>query len=756
VFNYNTTSERSPVTESRLSWAWSGRLAYAHTFSQGNFFTPFKSLFSGIPILRDYKDMKVFFSPTSFTWAIGAQRSQTRERVRTQEGDKPIGRNFLSNRSVALGWKFTEGGLLNLNLDYGLDISSSLVHLETDTSGAQRPFSRILRDIFSGDKLINFGNDFSYGQRFSVTPRIALPTILDINRYVDLTTSYHADYRWANNLQQKDLGKSATVGAQFSAGINVRLKQLTSSWFVSRDTVKSPQSTAPQRASRQGRQRGTQERPKPSGEERKVEGEVEKEQPEEKTEKELSPTDTTKKVAEPGEPSQPEEKKGGLPSLGDILRVLIKAPLLDYDNIGVNFSQQNTTQNTGLIGRTGFDNFWARLPLFQKSLPENGPSRLYQLGFVSDPSGTIKNFGFRSRFPFFGADVERGLRAPGGNLVDNFSQSNKLDFKTSRQIFQGLRVDLTWRVGWSYNRNQTLISDSGTGAVSVQSVVTTGDIERSYFSLPKIFFIKFLKNDVTEVARRFESLKTDAGDQRPDEEKLVQAFEDGFETLPLLKNVFGRFVPRANWSIRWDGLEKFPILRNVASRITFENAYTSTFSRRWRGGLSGGQITESERMTYGFTPLAGLNITFKDFLKGNFGSTIRYSATSTYDLNTSSRNMVEGTTKEISFQANFSRRGFAIPLFGLTLNNDVDMTLSYTYSRNTRKTYDVGNIDAGAVPLEGLSRTVIEPRIKYVLSTRVSASVYYRYTNVAPDQGASITPGTKTNEAGLDIHISIQ
>jgi hypothetical protein len=118
--------------------------------------------------------------------------------------------------------------------------------------------------------------------------------------------------------------------------------------------------------------------------------------------------------------------------------------------------------------------------------------------------------------------------------------------------------------------------------------------------------------------------------------------------------------------------------------------------------------------------------------------------------------MVEGGTKEISFQANYSRRGFAIPFFGLSLTNDIDISLSYTYSRNTRNTYNVASIDAGATPLEGLSRTVLEPRIKYVLSTRVTASVYYRYTSVAPDRGASSTPGSQTNEAGLDIHISIQ
>jgi len=755
-FNYNTVSERNPISSFSQSWAWSGKLSYALTFNPDNYVSPFKSLFGSFPILKDYKDLKIFFTPTTFSWGVGAQRSQSRERVRTQEGEKPIVRNFLSDRSVAFAWKFTEGGLINPSLDYGLDISSSLVHLETDTSGAQRPFSQILHDIFFSNKLINFGNDYSYSQRFSLTPHLRLPSLLDLNRYIDVTTSYRSDYHWSNNLQQLDLGRSATVTAQLNLGLNLRLKQLTDPWFAPRDSVPPSSGLPTGRAEAEGRRRemsatGLKEK----SQEQKGESEVKKEQPAEKLEKQPV-ADTTKKAIELKEQPPAAEKKGGLPSIRDILRILIKTPFLDYDNISLNFSQQNSTQNTGLIGRTGFDNFWGRLPFFQKSLPENGPSRLYQLGLVSDPSGDIQNFGFRNHFPFFGADVVRGLRAPKGNLVDNFSQANKLDFKTSRQIVEGLRVDLTWKVGWSYNRNETLISDSTTGAVTLQSVVTTGDIERSYFTFPQLFSLKIFKNDVSEVARRFQSLKDDQGDQRPDEEKLAQAFEDGFESLPFLKNVLGRFVPRANWSIRWDGLERLPYLRNFASHISLENTYASTFSQRWRGNLGGGQITESERMTYGFTPLAGLNVTFQDFLKGNFSTTVRYSTTTTYDLSTASRNMEESYNKEISLQASFGRRGFAIPFFGLTLTNDIDISFSYTYSRNTRRTYDVGNINAGAVPLEGMSRIVMEPRIKYVLSTRVTASLYYRYTDAEPDQGASLIPGTKTNEAGLDIHISIQ
>jgi hypothetical protein len=45
--------------------------------------------------------------------------------------------------------------------------------------------------------------------------------------------------------------------------------------------------------------------------------------------------------------------------------------------------------------------------------------------------------------------------------------------------------------------------------------------------------------------------------------------------------------------------------------------------------------------------------------------------------------------------------------------------------------------------------------VRYVLSSRVTAALYYRYSNIAPDAAGSAIIGTTTNEAGLDIHISI-
>jgi cell surface protein SprA len=229
--------------------------------------------------------------------------------------------------------------------------------------------------------------------------------------------------------------------------------------------------------------------------------------------------------------------------------------------------------------------------------------------------------------------------------------------------------------------------------------------------------------------------------------------------LPFFRKIFGPYTPRVNWSLRWDGLEKIPLFANFATRVSLDHAYTSAFARQYQnrpGG--GGERTDGERVSYGFAPLAGLNFTFKELGKGSLGATLRLNTNTAYDLATSSRNIVEVSTSELSVTASYSRRGFEIPFFGLSLNNDIDISASYSVSRNSRKSYEISKLELNApgTPLEGNTRTTLEPRIRYVLSSRVNASVYYRFTKIAPDDFGSRIPGTTTNEAGLDIHIAIQ
>ena len=91
-----------------------------------------------------------------------------------------IVRNLNAQRSMDFNWQFFQGGLFDLGVAYNVNISSSLVHLETDRYGNQRPFSAILSDIFFSDRLIDFGIDQNYGQGITLNTKVTAPQGADV------------------------------------------------------------------------------------------------------------------------------------------------------------------------------------------------------------------------------------------------------------------------------------------------------------------------------------------------------------------------------------------------------------------------------------------------------------------------------------------------------------------------------------------------------------------------------------------------
>lgn len=732
-FSYTRTRERSPQTVSHTYWSWNTRIAYALSLSPDYYIQPFKELFQGLWFLDEYKDIKIYYTPTNFTWSVTATRSRDNSLQRVRNAVETISRQFTTSRQFGFGWKLTEGGLLNLGGTYNLTADASLQNLELDRFGQQRPFSRILNDIFFSDKLVNFGTDTRYSQQNQFSSRPNIPNIFSIKKYLDLSMTYSVDYAWQNSLTTGDLGKSAGWNNNINLTTNFKLKQLFDPLFEESSQPSAP----PPGGGGRGRDRGRGEHETPD------------EPP-----KGGAPPDTTSSP-------NPDTPNKTMKQLKNLLKFFIKVPFLDYDNVNVTFTQTNNVTNNGVVGRTGFVNFWGRVPFFQDADIRYGPSRLYQLGLTSDPSGQLGKFGTKSSFPFFGwGDPVIGLRAPNATLANTFRQQNRIALKTTRNLWEGARVDLNWSMGWAYSRTQNFTTDSlGAPIFSTTGTTSAGSVERSFLSFPDVFFLGIFKSSLKDVSKRYAELKQQQGDSTSNDAKMAQAFEEGFEALPFLKKVFGQYYPRVNWNLRWDGLEKLPLFAGFATRVSLEHGYSSTYNRQFENRpLGGGERTTGQRVTYGFAPLVGMNFTFKELLKGSFGATLRFNSSTSYDLATSSPTIVEQLTQEISVVANYSRRGFEIPFFGLSLNNDLDVSTSYSLSKSSNVTYDVAKLDVNTTgtPREGSTRTVLEPRIKYTLSSRVTASVYYKLTKVTPDDTGSRIPGSTINEAGLDIHIAIQ
>lgn len=706
-FTFNKTFSRNPTTKAQKNWVWNAKADYSLNLGNENYFYPVKIPLLGdlLELFVDYRNVKIFYTPQSFSSNLTAKRSRNFTLSRTEGVEPNIQRDFTAVRGAAFAWTVTEGGFLNLGINYNVAIQSSLTHLLTDVYGFERSEGEIWGDIFSGTL---FGKDNDYRQTFDLKTKPQLPSIWDINRYFKLDAGYSVTYNWKWNFQQEELGRSAGYGNRINAGLTLRLKSLFDPLFsdgASKTTTPPTKTPLPKGGRR--------------GQERNLDEELNKQNELNSQRKDVSVSDSTA-VADSLEEGESQITK--------ILRIMKSSAqwiFFDYEQISLSFNQTNNRAASGLAATgSGFTNFWG---IRQKD--EDGPSRLFMLGL--------------------GSDV--GRRAPGGTLQDNFAQKNTVDLKTSRPLWEGAKIDLSWNLNWSINKNTTIRTDSSTGEVAIINQTSTGNIDRSFLTLPVSFFGSNLK----KVNELYDPKASDPV------KNLSNAFLEGLETFPILAKIpvlkeFAKYIPRPNWKISWSGLEKLPLLEGLAQRVSLNHGYTSAFSEGWKINPDGKREIQLQKISYGFSPLLGMNISFNDVWGGTVTGTISYALKTNFDLGVSTRNITETYSRDINISASFSKSGFQLPLFGVSLKNDIEISFAFTSGQNSVVIYEMGEkFTEKGKPQDGTIRTTLEPRIKYVMSSRVTLSVFYRRSSVQPE-GASRIPPTTTNEAGLDVHISIQ
>jgi cell surface protein SprA len=743
-YNWSGSDYNNTQVKTGNNWQWNYTAGYSVQFDPNAYLTPFPSKSKSLSLSQPAAasignaaastgnaaastgdDFQIRYLPNSLNFSMSAQRSLAVEDYWADTTER-ITPNFTATRGGGINWKFTNNGILNPTLDYRFSINSSLLAVDYDTStGKPYPNSYVFHQIFLNNGLINFGNDYNFSQQFQLTTQPKPP--FNIERYLDLQGSYSSGYSWNNSLQQAQYGRTSSVNSSLSLGSSLRLKMLADTWFTGGASVAATQDTS----------RSAIQQPPPFNAHGRGHGR-----------EEFENIDTTSTITVQGKRSP----------LGNLLGVLVKAPFLDFDNISVNFTSTNSSQNGGLpSNRPGMSNFF-RVPFVQESDPALGPSQLYQLGLISDPYSKL-NLVKRNGFPFFGFDETPTVRIPNAGITDNFSNTNSLDFKTSRNLWQGARIDLSWHVGWNYNRNSTYTTDANGNPIdSTMTTMISGQVTRSFFTIPPVSVFSLFKSGLNQVIADYQSMENlDPNDlQSTPAQKLSQAFVKGFETLPFLDKIFGQYMPRMNYSFHWDGLEQIPLFKSFATHVSLDNAYQSTYQQSWhiQSGLPG-QVTDAQTISYGFQPLLGLNIAFKNIGDAVISGSIQYNTSSQYSSSPSSLTIAQQNTNQLSITANYSKKGFAIPLFGLNLQNDVDISASYSSALSNSYSFSTNNLSAGAAPLPGTNQTTLKIQFQYSISQRVTASIYYSNTKVAPTTPGSPIPGTTTNEAGVDVHVSI-
>lgn len=377
------------------------------------------------------------------------------------------------------------------------------------------------------------------------------------------------------------------------------------------------------------------------------------------------------------------------------------------DQISLTFGQTKLMSNPAVSGRPGFGNFWMQL-----NTKENyGPSRIYQLGWSNEP----------------------GLRIPGQQITDVENLNNTISLNTFiTPIFpNNLKINFTYKTSTLKNRNFGYLTDAF-GDIGVPITKT----ESKIISRPSFFTSGDIIN---KLAKPF------------DRTTQAKEISDSFE-----KNIVS--FPFPSWTLTLNGIEQFEMFKNIAQSITLESGYSSEYKRTLSyDGVNPEYIT-TQALTSGFSPLIGVNFTFKQVAEGNLTASFKLSKSDNYSMDPINAKLTNTATNDIAINASFTKSGFSIPLFGLSLENNLTISFSYTRTKNDPIVYSYDPLAAiwNTNTQNGSTSTTINPAIQYNLSRSVTLQLFYKYNKIEPTGNNLLITTRTSNEAGLNIRLQIQ
>lgn len=379
------------------------------------------------------------------------------------------------------------------------------------------------------------------------------------------------------------------------------------------------------------------------------------------------------------------------------------------DQISVTYAQTRQLQNPAISGRPGFGNFWNTF----YSKENLGPSRMYQLGWETDP----------------------GKRIPFTTLVDNNNLNNTYTLNTFiTPIFpNNLKLNLTYKTGTGTINALTYNSDE-LGNIGIP--VNTSENR----TITRPSFI------VTE-GRIEDKLGSPIGlDSASAQAKF---FSENFE-----KNLVS--FPFPSWTLSLTGIEKFEMFSNFAQAVTLESGYSSEYRKVLSYDGLRPEYISAQALTSGFTPLLGVNFTFKQLSGGNLTASFKISNTNNYVMEPNNAKLTNTYTNDFAINASYTKSGFSLPLFGLSLENNLTISFSYTRTKNDPVVWSYLNQSWESNSQNGSTSTTLNPSIQYNLSRSVTMQLFYKYTKIEPT-GSNLQITTRTtNEAGLNIRLQIQ
>jgi cell surface protein SprA len=345
--SYTRSSARSSQIDSSRRESWSGDVGYSLNFGAKNYVEPFKWI-GKAPLLGKLTNTKLYYTPQNLSTSLQATKNHDFSKTRLAGSRNGV----VSNTDVYTAVTNFRGAMKlveNISFDFSHGFTSDLLsrgraYKDSLDRGGTLPFpvapKQGLLALLSGDHEV-----------VSLTQSAGVKYSPNLFSWFNPNISYNSNYRYGNNIQQGEIGRSAATNKTVTASSTLRLGELFK--FSQRKDAPSGRET-PDRNQRQaprlppGQRRPDEENP------------TEEEAP--------PPSDDEERVTPPDEERQEksqkekdDKKKEDKPRRG-ISPLQLFSVFTKFKDVSVNFSRNDSYSNYAL--QTG------------------RPSWGYQLGFT--------------------------------------------------------------------------------------------------------------------------------------------------------------------------------------------------------------------------------------------------------------------------------------------------------------------------------------------------------------------------------------
>jgi len=219
ALSYTKSSAQSSQIKFSRREAWSGDVGYNLNFGAKNYIEPFKWI-GKAPLLGKLTNTKLYYTPQNFSATLAATKSEERSETRlagSRAGVLTEAAAYSAVTNLRTSLKLVE----NISFDFSHGFTSDLLvrgraYKDSVKKGGPLPYpvrpKQGLLALLSGDHEV-----------VSLTQSAGVKYSPNLFSWFNPNLSYNSNYRYGNNIQQGEVGRSAGTSTTLTASSTLRL-----------------------------------------------------------------------------------------------------------------------------------------------------------------------------------------------------------------------------------------------------------------------------------------------------------------------------------------------------------------------------------------------------------------------------------------------------------------------------------------------------------------------------------------------------